>query len=126
MPIHEVIEKIAEKIKQATAVPVKTSWISSNDLTPLITLIQNGGSSEPLALTSLQYRVYEFQVDVWANSAKQRDEIAEKIINDFTGKSSENYLKHGWFSIRFHRILDIEENGVYRKSMILVLKEVSH
>ncbi|MCL7402023.1 MAG: hypothetical protein LZ168_04470 [Thaumarchaeota archaeon] len=125
MPIPEVLEKIVEKIKQATGMPVKTSWISSSDLIPLITVIQNGGSSEPLASTSLQQRLYEFQVDVWAKSAKQRDEIAEKILSEFTSKSSENYLQYGWFSVRFYRILDIEEEGVYRKSMILVLKEVT-
>jgi len=125
MPIPGILEKLAEEIKQIVGIPVKTAWISNNDLIPLITIIQNNGSSEPIALTNLQYRVYEFQIDVWAISAKQRDEIVEKILGSLLSRSSENYLRYGWYPIRFYRIIDIEEGGIHRKSMILVLKEVS-
>jgi len=125
MPIPGILEKLAEEIKQIVGIPVKTAWISNNDLIPLITIIQNNGSSEPIALTNLQYRVYEFQIDVWAISAKQRDEIVEKILGSLLSRSSENYLRYGWYLIRFYRIIDIEEGGIHRKSMILVLKEVS-
>lgn len=125
MPIPDLVEKLAEEIKQAAGIPVKTAWISSSDLIPVITIVQNGGSLEPIGSTSLQHRIYEFQIDVWARSAKQRDEIAEKILRKLLDRSSENYLRHGWLPIRFYRIVDLEEEGVYRKSMILVLKEVS-
>ncbi|RLG00571.1 MAG: hypothetical protein DRN49_02765, partial [Thaumarchaeota archaeon] len=116
------MENLANILKEATNTPVKTAWISPEDNIPLITIIQFGGGSEPLALTDRELRTYEFQVDVWARSAKQRDELADKIMNALIKNWRSNYQTYGWWSVHAYRVLDIEEEGVFRKTMVITIK----
>ena len=124
MTLTQVMENLAKVLKEATDTPVKTAWISPEDNIPLITVIQFGGGSEPLALTDRELRTYEFQVDVWARSAKQRDELADKIMNALIKNWRSNYQTYGWWSVHVYRALDIEEEGVFRKTMVITIKEV--
>jgi len=122
--LAEVMENLTKILKQATNVPVKTAWISPNDNIPLITIIQFGGGSEPLALTDRELRTYEFQVDIWARSAKQRDNLADQIMNILVKNWRAIYRDYGWWSVHVYRMFDIEEEGVYRKTMVVTVKEV--
>lgn len=124
MGLPEVMENLANILKQATNTSVKTAWISPNDNIPLITIIQFGGGSEPLALSDRELRTYEFQLDIWAQSAKQRDQIADQIMNALIKNWRTNYENYGWWSVHVYRVLDIEEEGVYRKTMVIMIKEV--
>ena len=124
MTLTQVMENLANVLKEATDTPVKTAWISPEDNIPLITVIQFGGGSEPLALTDRELRTYEFQVDVWARSAKQRDDLADKIMFKLIKGWQTIYQSYGWWSVHVYRIFDVEEEGVYRKTMVIVIKEV--
>ena len=124
MGLPEVMENLANILKQATNTSVKTAWISPNDNIPLITIIQFGGGSEIMALTNRQLRTYEFQLDIWAKSAKQRDQIAEQVMEVLLKNWRENYRNYGWWAVHVYRSLDIEEEGVFRKTMIVTIKEV--
>lgn len=123
MPLQDVVENLLSLLKSATGVPVKYGWISSES-PPLITVMQSGGGSEVLGASSIELRRYDFQVDVWARSARERDAIAEKILREFVGNWREKYLRHGWFSAFAYAMRDVEEEGAHRKIINIVVKEV--
>jgi len=125
MTLTQVIEKLVEKIENTAKVTVKTAWISPNDTIPIITLIQSGGGVEVLASSNHVLSVYEFQLDIWARSAKERDELYEKIVEALLKNWIVNYKAYGWWSLSFFRIFDVEEEGVFRKTMLVVVKEVT-
>lgn len=124
MTITSVVENLSNIIKNEVKVNVKTAWISPNDTIPTITIIQSGGGAEVMGLSDKTLAVYEFQVDIWAKSAKQRDELFEKILNGLLKNWKENYQKFGWWSLSFYRVFDIEEEGVFRKTFLVTVKEV--
>lgn len=124
MAITEILEKLVEEVRRITGFPVKTSWISSSDLIPLITMIQVGGSCQPISHSKLIEGIYEVQVDIWAKSAKQRDEIFEKILKRLIRIDGVTALSRNILSIHVYRIADMIEENVYRKTFILVIREV--
>lgn len=125
MTLTAVMEKLVEIIKNDTNVAVKTTWISPNDTLPLITIIQSGGGVEVLGLSNKTLSTYEFQIDLWAETAKQRDELFEKIVNALLRNWRENYQKYGWWSLMFYKVFDIEEEGVFRKTIFIIVKETA-
>lgn len=124
MTLRSVLEGLTEVLRASAGIPVKTGWISPNDSVPLITIVQNGGSVEVLGLSNLAMSVYEFQIDIWARSSRERDEIFEKIVDAILKDWEHNYRRGGWWSLTFYRVLDIEEGGVYRKTILAVVKEI--
>ena len=124
MTLTSVVENLSAVIKAATDLPVKVGWIGPNDSIPLITIMHQGGGAEVMAKTERTLRVYEFQIDIWHRSAKARDEAYEKIVESLLGNWQAHYRNYGWWAATIYRTLDIEEEGVYRKTMLLVLKEV--
>lgn len=115
-----IMDNLLAELKNATNVAVKPGWITS-EKPPLITVLQTGGRGVSVGNTSHMLREHEFQIDVWALSAKQRDEIADKIVKHFVSNWQPKYLSYGWYGARVYGIRDIDEEGFYRKTLVLVL-----
>jgi hypothetical protein len=124
MTLTGILEALSTIIKDATKIPVKVGWISPNDTIPLITIMHMGGGAEIMALTEKTLRTYEFQIDIWHKSAKSRDQAYEQILDALLKNWKNHYQSYGWWSVNIYRTIDIEEEGVFRKTMLLVLKEV--
>ena len=124
MTLTSTTESLSKIIREAAGLPVKVGWIGPNDSIPLVTIMHMGGGAEIMALTERTMRTYEFQIDIWHKSARARDEAYERIVDALLRNWREHYQDHGWWAARIYRTIDIEEEGVFRKSMLLVIKEV--
>jgi len=124
MTLTSVVENLVRIMREATGLPVKVGWIGPNDTIPHVTIMHMGGGAEIMALTEKTLRTYEFQVDIWHKSAKARDETYERIVDALLRNWRQRYQDHGWWAARIYRTIDVEEEGVYRKSMLLVIREV--
>ena len=118
--ISNIVEELVNLIREATGTRVKVGWVSSSDTPPIITLTMQDSSAKPLDQSGSKL-LYElrFQLDIWHNSPKERDRLLDKIIQ----RIESGYAKGlRWFGVRIDGITDVEEEGVFRKLMILSLK----
>ncbi|MEM4183916.1 MAG: hypothetical protein QXG52_08855 [Candidatus Caldarchaeum sp.] len=124
MTLVSVMEKILESIRQATNITPKPSWIGTSDTPPVVTVIHAGGGGEVLGLSDRALAVYDFQIDIWAKSALQRDQIFDEIVEKLIRNWQTQYQNHGWWSLSYTRVFDVEEEGLFRKTFIITVKEV--
>ena len=122
--ISEIIENLVKELQQSSEIRVKTAWISPGDTVPLITLLMHDSELRPIDMSGKLVYDLRFQIDIWHQSAKARDEVFDKILKHFEDNRSNFHENYGWFDIRFTGISDLEEEGVYRKIVMLRLRVV--
>ena len=118
--LSNTVEELVRLLREATRVRVKVGWITSSEPPPVVTVVMQDSSAKPLDQSGSKL-LYElrFQLDIWHNSPKERDKVLDKIIQMI---ESGDVKRLGWFGVKVDGITDVEEEGVYRKLMIISLK----
>jgi len=120
LSLPTVMENLLNELKSAVKTPVKAGWITT-ERPPIVTVLQIGGRSRAAGNTDNELRELEFQIDVWANSAKQRDDLAERIVHHFVSQWRGKYDNYGWYAVWVYGLRDMDEENVFRKTMTLVI-----
>jgi len=124
-PITDVLEALIDELQKASEIRIKPAWISPGDRVPLITILMHDSELRPIDMSQMMIYELRFQIDIWHTSAKDRDEVFDKILNHFEENKQRFHQDYGWFDIRFTGITDLEEEGVFRKIITLRLRMVA-
>ena len=124
-PITEVLEALIGELQKASEIRVKPAWISPGDRVPLITILMHDSELKPIDMSWKMVYELRFQIDIWHKTAKERDEVFDKILGHFEENKERFHEDYGWFDIRFTGVTDLEEEGVFRKIVMLRLRMVA-
>jgi len=118
--LDQLTQDVIDLIKNSVDVRVKAGWIGSDDSIPLVTVLVNGHIISPI-YSPFQIARYEvgFQIDVWHNTMKEADQVANQIIQAFVNALPTKC----WYALRY-RIRDIQEEGAFRKMIDLSFKVI--
>ncbi|MEM2003896.1 MAG: hypothetical protein QXK84_06675 [Nitrososphaerota archaeon] len=122
--ITDIVDALVRRLREATGLRVKTAWIAVGDVAPLITLLMHDSEIRPIDMSGRLIYDLRFQIDIWHQSAKARDEVFDRILAYFDQNKSALHNDYGWFDVRFTGLTDLEEEGVFRKIVMLRLRVV--
>jgi len=120
--ITDIITNLVTELQNATKLRVKAGWISPGDTIPLVTLLMHDSELRVIGMSGMLLYDLRFQIDIWHQSAKERDKIFDYILQYFDQNKNTFHSNYGWFDIKFTGVTDIEEEGAHRKIILLRVK----